>query len=342
MWLPPVVQQVTHEHGNLSGIVKYFLHPVEHERHSVAAGFRLVSGQFGLVPEWLTGHRKLTPSSEPVMLTSSPLPVWLVPFLIAVIVLWRRRAAAAGLAFAVCATLGLGVLWVARTPGPVWDYRLGWTWIIAMVAFVTMAWTVWVVASSWALFAARRFVVAGSMAALVALGFVNGRAAARAPTDARSPRLASLTRQVVAALPAGHGDVILRLDANQSAIYGAGLFVAFEKRGLPVRTDNGSGLVGTDAPHRVHRRGPVRVTLFVRIGDSLFTQLGRPGAQLVASWDYHPTSSRSGPVRQLLALERAHAAGRVDDNTYRFVREVLHQRLGNAVGVFVQAAEPKG
>ena len=84
---------------------------------------------------------------ETLFLNSAPLPVLLVPLAVAPV----RAVAATGHAtrpFSL-ATVGLGlvvgVIAVARTVGIVYDYRLRWTWVLGMLAFVVVAWTTWMV-----------------------------------------------------------------------------------------------------------------------------------------------------------------------------------------------------
>ena len=79
------------------------------------------------------------------------------------------RLAQAGRDAWLAATLGLslvlGVLAVARTLGHVFAYRLRWTWVLAMIAAVVVAWTAW----TWAARARRggeRWLVPLSIGAL--------------------------------------------------------------------------------------------------------------------------------------------------------------------------------
>ena len=60
MWLPAMIQQFLDSPGNLSEIVRYFNDPKD-PTHSFAEGYRAVSGQFELTPQWLTGHLDVIP-----------------------------------------------------------------------------------------------------------------------------------------------------------------------------------------------------------------------------------------------------------------------------------------
>ncbi len=338
MWVPPVIQQVNHtsagHHGNLGNIVDYFVHPTESLRHSFAQGYRLISGQFGLAPRWLTGRVANDVNGEPLLLDSAPLPVWLVPFVVAVTVLWRRRVAAANrLALVVSVLLVLGVVWVARTPGTVYGYRIGWTWILAMAAFVLMAWALTTVSTDALGRVARRAVVAASCAGLVAFGVVGGANAARVKPSDWSKPIPSLTRQVVENLPPRSGDVIVRCE-GESCITAAGLFLGLEKRGVRPRADTEVGLISSDAQHLVHRKGPVRAWLRVEIGQRFDAQLLSPQTRLIAYVSDVPLPLRREVVRKSAALDAAYNAGRMSETAY-FLEKVSLPKVGPAQGVFI-------
>ena len=150
MWTPPLVEQALHSPGNLERVVDYFREPAgARESHTVADGYRVVAGQFGPTPEWVTGaDRPSRATSEPDLLRSAPIPLLLVPLGVAAFVLWRRRISdACRLLATLAVAAALGVLSVANVIGPVYAYRLRWTWVLAMTAFVIVAWAAWVVLS---------------------------------------------------------------------------------------------------------------------------------------------------------------------------------------------------
>ena len=55
MWAPPLIEQAPHSPGNLDRVYQYFRDP--RALPDVVDGYRVVAGQFGLTPEWLTGRR---------------------------------------------------------------------------------------------------------------------------------------------------------------------------------------------------------------------------------------------------------------------------------------------
>jgi hypothetical protein len=85
MWLPAAIQQLTESPGNLTEVVEDFT-GASGLKHSIADGYRVVGGQFGLVPQWLTGRVELDPfSGQPLLLDSAPPPVLLIPFGVAAV-----------------------------------------------------------------------------------------------------------------------------------------------------------------------------------------------------------------------------------------------------------------
>jgi hypothetical protein len=342
MWLPPVVQQINHSsaghHGNLGNIVDYFTHPSEPLRHSFLQGYRLITGQFALAPGWLRGRRAIDVFViEPALLRTAPFPIWLFPFVLAVAVLWWQRAVVAKrLALIVSVLLVLGVVWVARTPGTVYAYRIGWTWIVAMMVFLLIAWALWTLVSDLAPRFAGQGLVGVCSVALLVLAVINAQQGARIWPDGRTRVLQSLNRQVVSHLPKRSGDVIVRCDGDESCIYAVGLFLALEKRGLHARADTPTGVVSSDAEHFLHTTGPVRATLTVKIDDRFDAQQRKPGAQhLVAYWGDQPASVRAQVDQQSVALDEAYKAGTIDA-TGLFIGKGRLLPRGNAVGVFIE------
>ncbi|MDQ6696194.1 MAG: hypothetical protein M3Z46_01885, partial [Actinomycetota bacterium] len=264
MWLPPVADQLLHRPGNVIRIMRYFGNPHAHLA-TLADGLRVVGGQFGLRPTWATGNDKLTSTLEPALVHTSPLPLLLVPLVLAGVVFWRRRSfEAAALVATLMLTAALGVVAVERTVVPVFDYRLRWTWVLGMLAAVSIAWAVWQSVVPRYRKLEHRCLVPLAVVGLSTLGVVNMTSAVHAarPWRPEEPVLSTLLHRTVAALPRGHGDVVVHT-ADKPAIFYQGVMLALERRGIPVRTDDPIDIVGNGSDHRVHRRGPVRATLTV-------------------------------------------------------------------------------
>jgi len=341
LWLPPVLQQITAAHGNLGKIAGYFLDDSGKKAHTLAEGWRLTSNQFGSRPEWITGHRAVIPLRfEPASLLHAAFPVYLLPFVGVAFALWRRgERDAFWLTATVGLTLSLGVVWVARTLGPVYDYRLGWIWVVTMFAFVATAWGAWRLVDERVRPTTRRALGVACVVALGAITLVNAVYAARPVGDAYSPQVAVLARQTTAALPRGSGDVIVRCSGDEGCVYYAALILWLERHGISARTQSAYGLVGSDSAHRVHRHGPVRAILDVEISKpfgKFDAAADRPGHRMIAYWGLLPRAERAQLVRRMTAIRAQRDAGTLDKTSFYVEALDLDRRLSTAaVGVFL-------
>jgi hypothetical protein len=344
LWLPPLVDELLHSPGNLSAIADYFRHPHQ-SAHTLADGYRIVGAQFELTPEWLTGLDPPSPfTGEPFSLYSNPIPLLLLPLAASALVLRRRRGLEARrLVATLGVALALGVLAVARTLGAVYAYRLRWTWVLAMVAAVVVAWTAWTWLARVLPRAERRGLVPLCVGGLAVVTVINVVSAARGvpPGEDQSTRMRALIPSVVGALPAGGGDIIVQGSSFASSFYAGGLMLALERRHLTPRVD-ATQEIGYHE-HRVHRRGKVRDTLTVATNDTFESFASRSDLRLVAYTGSTSPPERARLVAQAAALDRAHNAGELDNVAYYVRRTDVARRLDRpVVGVFAPRALPRG
>jgi hypothetical protein len=337
LWSPPLVEEVRHSPGNLASVVDYFRRGGD--LHSLTDGFRVLAAQFTVTPDWVTGATHTSPfTGETGLLTSSPLPVLVVPLAAAAGLLraWRCGPALRLLVLVVVAVI-LGVLAVARTIGYVFAYRLGWSWVLGMVAAIVVGWAMWL------LFERRTAVGTGRIrtVVLLALGAITAvnvttAAGAGTPQEPESSRLGHLVRSVVDALPESDGDVVVKSEGFPANWYGWGLLLGLERRGVAARYTRQEGVVDLLGRHRVHRRGPVRAVLTIASDEQVDALAGRRDVRLVAYTGDLSPRRRADEVRRLSALDRQHEDGTIDDVEYFIERGELVRRLGTAVGVFSQ------
>jgi hypothetical protein len=344
LWLPPLLDEVLHSPGNLTQVYDYFRHSGK-SAHTLAQGYRVVGAQFGLTPEWLTGLDPPSPfTGEPSSLQSIPVPFLLVPLAASAFVLWRRRGRdARRLVATLGVALALGVLAVARTLGPVFAYRLRWTWVLAMVAAVVVAWTAWTWVARVAPRAEKRWLVPLCVGALAVLAVTNSVGAVRGdpPRRAESDRMRALVPQVVASLPAGDGDVIVEGTSFTGSFYSSGLVLALERRHYPARVD--PDVEVAFLAHRVHRRGKVRAMLSVATNDRFDEFASRPDLRLVAYSGRVSPRERTRLAQRASALDRAHAAGELDDLGFYVKRIGISKQLAlPVVAVFARRVAPRG
>jgi hypothetical protein len=339
MWLPPLIDQVVHSPGNFTRIARYFDKP-DAKAHTLAQGYRVVGAQFGVAPDWIAGQHKLSPLlfGETDLVFSAPVPVLLLPFGLAVLVLWRRRSAEGlRLAATLALALVLGVIAVARTIGAVNDYRLRWTWVLGMVAAIVVAWSAWtLVAGRWPR-AESRALVPLAVSLLVVFAGLNAIAAARAGTPAAGPdklwstTMAALIPPAAHALPAGQGDVLVHYTSIESLLHAPGVVLGLERRGIDAKVEPEPAT--RFGEHRVHRGGAVRAVLTLVSGADVLSN--RPGARLVAYWGVRPKADFARAIESSSALDAAHVAGRLSEQEWLRRRQRLSP--GDAVAVFMSA-----
>jgi hypothetical protein len=141
VWAPPVIQQFTGHPGNLGEIYHYFRTSKE-PTHSLADGWHVVTSQFTVTADWITGAPRVI-TIDKAALREVPLPLLLVAFVVAAGFAWRRWTALRELAVVIGLTVIFGILAVARTLGPMYDYRLRWVWVLAGLATAFVAAVAW-------------------------------------------------------------------------------------------------------------------------------------------------------------------------------------------------------
>ena len=284
LWLPPVVDMFVNRPGNLVRVARYFRHGGE--THTVTQAWGVIMGQFGVPPEWLVDALGQNWLGEDSHMYTRPLPLLLVPVVVAAAVLWRRAAAAGRwLVVMLGVTLILGLVAVARTTGPAFYYRLRWAWIAPAIAFVVVAWAAW-------LLVARRWPGAGDPVADPR----RARGVGGAGRGERVHRVTAETRadadaEVVSALLpgvldeiAGREGVVLVDDAYSSgAWYARGIVLQLERRGIEVRVPaDRSQQYGQ---HRVLRDGETVAAHLIVSQDELAEQFrDDPALRTVALW----------------------------------------------------------
>jgi hypothetical protein len=141
LWLPPIIDEVVHEPGNLTVIREHFSHPPE-----PAVGIR-------------EGAEVLLVQLDPMKRLTEPLSTEIVPSVAegsvapgvlliaawassAVVALRLRHRALVALHTVVGLALVLGFVSTARIFGFVWFYLLLWAWGVVALAILAIVWTV--------------------------------------------------------------------------------------------------------------------------------------------------------------------------------------------------------
>jgi hypothetical protein len=312
-WLPVLYDLVRYAPSNASEVVSYFRHS-DDPAHSLPTGWRVMSGQFGGAPEWLTAKREFGFVGQSPFILEAPLPWMLVLVVLAGVVLWRRRVPGARpLLTTLAVAFAVGMVAVARTIGPAFDYRLRWTFIPGMVGFVVIGWAVWTLASERWPRLAPRVLAPMALAALTVLCGINVVTAATAgtPQNDDSAAVASLSEQVLDALPDDLDGPVLVEDAYYSGAWHArGLVLQLERRGIDVGVDR--SLANEYGRHRViDRDEEVGADLIVTRDEWIDQVADRPGLRPIAEWSAVPEDEVEVLVAEFERIEDDKEAGRL-------------------------------
>ena len=205
-----------------------------------------------------------------------------------------------------------------------------------MLAFVATVWGAWRLVEERVGPIIKRALGAACVVALCAVTVVNALDAAKTGTDGYSLQVASLARQTTSALPKGSGEVIVRCSGDEGCLYSAALLLWLERRRVVARVDTAYGLIGSDAAHRVHKRGHVRAVLDIEISKTFGAAADRPGHRMIAYWGLLPRAERERLVQSLSTIRAQREAGTLDRVSFFLKSLDLTQRLSSpAVGVFL-------
>lgn len=311
LWSPPLVDVLDGPPRNLVNIVRWF-RDAEGGVATVGEGLKIVTGPFGVPPEWATVRQPFGTFGESHYLDDPVIPWLLLVVAAAAVVLWRRLPAGRPLVVVLGTMVTLGVVAVARTVGPQFEYRLLWTWVPPVVGFVVVALAGW----TWLAErhrSAARWVGAAAVACVAALSLVNGVAGVRAGTfdEGNSDVMAAITPPVVAAVEDVEEPILVTDPFQAGAWYARGLVLQLERRGIetvvpPERR-------WEQSPHRVHDGRPVGATLVVVTDQAVADHLDDPGLELITEWSDAGPEELDALDAALDRIEADRAAGRIDD-----------------------------
>jgi hypothetical protein len=225
--------------------------------------------------------------------------------------LWRHRSADARLLVVTwAATVGLGILAIARTVGPAFDYRLRWTWIPGMVAFVIITWGGWsLVSSRWD--RAGRVLGPVAVVSIVAVTGANVVSALdqSVPYERDDEVLEALVPGAVRAVEGADGEVLVT-DTLAGSWYTRGIVLQLEREGSDVRVpDDRSELFGDS---RVVSEGTPQARLHVGVDQELEALASDPGLRLLSEWRSMTTLEVEEMEAEVAALDEDLEAGRIE------------------------------
>jgi hypothetical protein len=310
-WLPPIIEQVTHDPGNFERIARYFREAPEPVL-GLRDGIGTFAAQYRWLPTWLGGSERF----EPLTFQPSPASPWwlLVPVAllgVAFVVARRRRLRAEIRLVGLVAVLGVaGMLALTRLKQGAWSYMSLWRIPLAVVVVAVAAWTLWRAVANPPF--ARR--VAG--ATVLGMAILGG-ALPITRDVATADHVASFHDDVAAVLDQldtrGITDTILvRNVAPALRGVAPSIIDELDRHGTPVKVDPRGRLVWGSS--RVARPATVdRVWIVTEDGVRGALLSAAPGARVLA----HTSPLRPAEDRELSRLQRQAAlelmdAGRSD------------------------------
>ncbi len=142
LWIPPVIDATHRRGGNLGELWRYWTasHP---DITGWTRAARIVVSQFGIPAPWMTGHERSTPFGGGGLDPSWQVP-WALVLLVGAMVVAVRRRDRPAWSLGLLAT-GLGVIaWVAtaRVVGEPFGYVVRWMWLVGVITWLAIGWTV--------------------------------------------------------------------------------------------------------------------------------------------------------------------------------------------------------
>jgi hypothetical protein len=139
LWLPPVVDQLRGEPGNISEMWRFFREP--HDTLGLGDAYSAVALQSDHAAPWLTGDVPLL-LGGPVDLDAAPLvPVSMLLLGAGLVVAVRRRdRCATALALAVLVAAVVSVVALSRLVGEAFPWILGWTGVVGLGCWLAAGW----------------------------------------------------------------------------------------------------------------------------------------------------------------------------------------------------------
>jgi hypothetical protein len=336
LWLPPFVDQLVHDPGNISMIIEHFTGEPTEARVPLGDAVRVFFRHldvFALVPDLFVRadafvHRSGLPAGAGLGGV-----IVFVAWLLAVGWAWRRRHRSLLALHVVLATaLVVQFVSISRIFGKVWYYLTLWAWGTTLLVVVSLVWTLCL------LIAERRSDLrvrerAPVIAIVVAVVATLGSLAAAAVLDVPDPQLSGPLRTVlpdtIDALEAGAGPapgpdatyVVFWQDALFIGSQGYGLFNELERRGYDVGVHETWRVPVT--PQRVVAFGAYDAEIHLVTGMFIDEWRAREGFVEVAAADDRSTEERARfdelhdrVVDRLAEIDRDDLVPVVDENLF--------------------------
>jgi peptidoglycan/LPS O-acetylase OafA/YrhL len=311
LWIPPVLDQIRHEPGNLSILLQTYRDQTG-EVIGLRAGTRIWLTQLDPLGNWLFGTRRISASVVPGV-------VLLAGWAGSAVMAWRRRVGALlRLDLVLAGLLACAWFWAVRLDSARFLYLVEWFWVLTGLLVLAVGWAAGLEV------AARRPTLASPAVATTALLAVLAASTASftwtavgvQPPDMRYSRtVGALAPPVAAALDPSATYLMTWVDPDALGGNGFGLFLELERRGF--RVGAGPARSAPVEPHRVLGPGEADAVVTVVSGDAKIEQARRlPGARELAFDDHRTEAERAEYLTlqaEVMAELRAQGLGDVAD-----------------------------
>lgn len=307
MWVPPAIDQLVHDPGNLTILLHSFSHPDE-DYVGLGRALRLVLLQLDPSAGTLRGREAMdgTPVAGLVLLV-----VWAASGAAAwrsLTSVWRR------LDVVVAASVLGGWVSISRIFGLPFVYIYKWMWVLCALVVVCTAAHLVAVAGRRGRVVPHRAAVGVSVALLVVgLGVGIGRfSAAEVSGERYSDTVAGLIGPTEDALDPDQPYLVRWVDPAALGGVGFGMVLELERRGFDVGVDERFSAAAE--PHRVRDEGDAAAVVWVVSGRvAIEAAQERPGARLVVEVDPRsPAEVRRHEQLIARAADRLDEIGRAD------------------------------
>ena len=295
MWSPPVVDQFTHDPGNLTILWQHFTSPDEAVL-GMGQAARITLRLLDPFGQWITGGLFIEGS---LWLGLAMVLAWLASMVLA----WRRRWwDVVRLDVVVGVAVAVSALSISRAFGVVVLYLF--RWVVGLTAMMIVA-TLWpVVRELWARFGeradgskVRRVATIGAVGVLVALGGLNTArmVSTEIPYQNSWAQMPELINPIVGALdPEATYDVRWEDPLNLGGL-GFGTILELERRGFHVGAP--PQFSAAVEPHRVIQPGQADAELWVVTGSRTKAWRATAGVEELASFDPRNAAQRAETAR---------------------------------------------
>ncbi len=308
-WLPPVIDQLRRDPGNLTILWQNFRYPNE-PYLAVSEVVDAVANQVSLFGPWLLG-----PDATGVSVIGTLL--LLAGWAAAAWSAWRRRAGSELRLHGLLAVgVAAGVVSVSRIFGFYFEYTVRWFWVLVGLVVVASAWSLWgELAARRADQRSGRWALAGTVAAtlgVVAVATVQFADRALVTGFEDSQVVGALVDDVEQGIDPEGRTLVRWWDPVVLGATGFGLVLELERRGVSAGVDQ--QFAAGALPHRVMPEETAAQVLYVVLGDAAIERAREIEGLTELAYDDLRTDAertRSAELRELLE-QRLVELGRED------------------------------